>query len=300
MALLSLVALAALLGGSVSEGQELPENAAAGSRKITVSKVRALPQSCGTGVSGIAPHGDGLLLAPERGRRLSVWNGTNGAECGSIPVEGIPAGFDQEALTLLDSGRVAIGTESAGDAPIYLMDVGESKVTVARKITVPWKALGHRPGSNNGIEALCVADGSLVFALEIEAIDQGRRYAPLGILDLETAEWRGARVGLSSKTGRISGMDCRSRNGKIEAIAIERHFTDRRLLRFDIEQDSVSIEAEVLLDLEDVPEMRQANPEGLLWRGDTLQVVTDNQHGRLLHGPTLLLELTFEPASRSE
>ena len=130
-----------------------------------------------------------------------------------------------------------------------------------------------------------MADGSLVFALEIEAIDQGHRYAPLGILDLETAEWRGAGSGLSSKTGRISGMDCRSRNGKIEAIAIERHFADRRLLRFDIEQDSVTIEAEVLLDLEDVPEMRQANPEGLLWRGDTVQVVTDNQHGKLLHGP---------------
>ncbi|ANM31006.1 hypothetical protein ABI59_17645 [Acidobacteria bacterium Mor1] len=279
------------------EPQATPDSTAPDSSRFTVSRIRQLPESCGLGVSGIAPRGDGLWLAPERGRRLSIWNDADDAKCEAIPVEGIPAGFDQESLTLLESGMLAIGTESSGDAPIYLMELGQAKATVARKITVPWKTLGHRPGSNNGIEALCVADGSLVLALEIEITVGGRRYAPLGILDLETSEWRGARVALTSDTGRIAGMDCRSRNGKIEAIAIERHFADRRLIRFDIENDGGSVEAVVALDLEDIPEVRKANPEGVLWRGDTVLVVTDNQYGKLVHGPTLLLELAFKAGS---
>jgi hypothetical protein len=149
---------------------------------------------------------------------------------------------------------------------------------------------------NRGIEGICHVDGVLILATELVERQRGRRWAPVGMFDPKTQSWTAHRVGLSSKTGKLSAMSCHVVNGSIVALAVERHFGVSRLLRFQIPQgpEGQWIEPKVVLDLtESIDPL--PNFEGLAWLEDgSVVLLTDNKYRR---GPREPSRLYFIPAS---
>jgi hypothetical protein len=85
-------------------------------------------------------------------------------------------------------------------------------------------------------------------------------------------------------------------DGKVIAIAMERHFGISRLLRFEIPlgSEGASIRPEVTADLSTLIDPLP-NFEGLVWDGDgTIVLLTDNHYRGVARGPS---RLYFVPPS---
>ncbi len=262
------------------------------------------------GLSGLTAADDGTLWSvPERDSVL-IAIPPGEATPRAVPVDGLDGDHQLESLTWLGGGRFALGTEGdcRGNASRILFvttraDEGGTRRAALddRTIEIPhklWLAI-CRP--NHGVEAVCHADGTLLAALEHAELRPGGRLAPLARIDLASGELTPLWVRLSSKTGKISAMDCRSGESGIEVLAVERHFKVSRLLRFTVPTadgaDGTEIAVETLVDLWPYTISGKRNLEGVVRLGsDSVALIVDNHFGRVT-GPTELLRLPL-PTTR--
>lgn len=271
-----------------------------------------LPEARPAGLSGLAVDGDDLWLVPERDRELLVCSygdgiaesSADGGEdtCRRVRVESVPDGVDLESATFIGPNLLAAGTESRnGAVSIRVLRIDGDRAIAEEEIGVPHSLWGIDPRPNRGAEGLCRAGGSWVVALErrmrgpsgsaFDATD-ALTHAPIGVYDPETGRWRAHTVRLTSETGRLSGLDCRVRDGTIRTVAIERSLSTRRLIAFDIEPNRPTIDAREVFDLGREGPFAGMNPEGVAWIGDKhAVVVTDNAWGNREKVETVVVRL---------
>lgn len=247
------------------------------------------------GLSGLAVDGKGVVWAvPERNALLLQLGATRVER--RLIIRGVPDGLDLEALAWLGGSRFAIGTESMvtprASELVLVVDVGDDRAAVVDHIDIPYDKLGIQGEVNRGIEGLCFAGGHLLAAFEQVMETDGQRYAIIADY-AANRELRVFRLQVTTRTGKVSGMDCRVAGNKLEVIAIERHFGVHRLITFDVPTDVSSgvIAARLLLSLEGRISAT-LNPEGLVWSGKSLLVIIDNQYGTRT-GPNVLLRITM-------
>lgn len=273
------------------------------------------------GISGMAPAGDGTFwIVPERDRRLfRIAVTADAAEVvQTLPIRGAPDGQDLESVALWASsappGRLLFGTETTAERTtdsVIVGNVGADAVVLGEKMK-PW-ALEYgpwqvTPGRNRGLEALCVAGPWLLAVSETVKTLGDARLAPVALRRLSTSTtanndaWHRFALRLTSVDGKISAVTCRTTaDGRVLAIAIERHYGIMRLIRFALSPDAAQpnpnlapVTATSSIDLakayggRDVP-----NFEGIVWLDDDrLLLVSDNDYGGVA-GPTLVLRVTF-------
>lgn len=252
------------------------------------------------GLSGLSRDEHGALWAPgERGDAVLRIDPETSAVT-RYPVDAAPEGTDLEALVWVEGTRFVLGTETQEDGRTRDV-ILDGRLDGERFRTTPIGHLdyahwGLTASDNHGIEGLCHVDGSLVFATELVEKRGGRRWAPLAIFDPKTQSWTAHRLALTSETGKLSALDCRLVDRRIEALAVERHFGVSRLIRFHVPQgrEAMEIEPTVAADLSALI-APLPNFEGLSWMDDGSAVlVTDNRYGGAIREQGRLF---FIPAS---
>lgn len=216
------------------------------------------------------------------------------------PVVGAPEGTDLEAMTWVDGTRFVIGTETQdkGRTRDVVLDgrLEGEQFKVSPIGHLEYAHWGLTAPDNHGMEGICHVDGILVVATELIEEARDRRWAPLATFDPKIQTWTAHRVALTSKTGKLAALDCRKVDGAIEALAVERHYGESRLLRFRVPQGTQGqwIEPTVAADVSKLVSPLP-NFEGLAWLADGSAVlVADNQYKGAALGPS---RLYFIPAS---
>ncbi len=251
----------------------------------------ALEHEHAVGISGSCGDEDVRWLVAERNGHLLRVDRTS--EITSIAIEGVPPGHDLEGLAC-GEGRFFISTETeeVGRTKDRVLVV-EVEVDIARVVDTlifqypaPMKA-----GVNQGLEGLCIAGGWLIAAGEILRTNTaGVRQAPILRQKIGETDTFLHWVNLSSRTGKISGLDCRERGGIIEVFAIERHFEVSRVLQFEL--SSAASESRTIVDLAHLIresenfEALVVGSDGRVWLGN------DNQY-KTITGPSE--ETALEP-----
>jgi hypothetical protein len=251
-----------------------------------------------TGLSDLAVDSAGQLWAIAERTRVLVRMQADGSEPTAIPIDGVSDEVDVEGLAWLDGERVALATEA--DDPARTSDVillgrlRGDRVAVEGNLRLDYGLWPLQPRGNQGIEGLCRSGRALVASVETVIEDGARRLAPVATYDLDRARWAPYLVRLATSTGKISGMSCRPRGGRIDVMAIERHFQVARLIRFEVPapapgQDApVEIEPILVADLAPLLQ-RVENFEGVVWDGDReIALVVDNDWATVT-GPNLLV-----------
>lgn len=260
------------------------------------------------GISGLCKGEDGRYFAvPERVRKLFPFTmGAKGhAPQPSVPITGVPQGVDLESIACLPGGQLAFGTEVQTDGreedAILLAQLGAQIELKKKSLRFDYRPFDISASRNRGVEALCYAQGLLIAASEQIGEHEGQRFAPLGIYDWAGERWRYARLLLSSKTGKISGMSCRRGPRGVEVVAVERHYAVVNLLRFDVKLLAPTnpvvqtLRPEVLQELGPGYPDTPPNFEGLAFHRGAMLLIADNDYGGK-SGPTELLVL--KPAPR--
>jgi hypothetical protein len=288
------------------------------------------------GLSGLAFDGERLWSVPERQRKLISWaveRTHSGKFSLGEPVLSdldLPLGDDTESLGWLGGRRFALGLEgqaesrksdrvlwvegsSPGSASAASTGV-PSTFRVTGEQTLRYAAWKMRAPGNQGIEALCYAQGELFVACEPPLEQGGFRLAPFAGYDPRTQRWAYGWIRLTSGTGKISALDCSGVDAagaqRLQFYAIERHYGTLRILEWQLPAHWLertwqsaagqaghalepAIEPHVVLRL-DGKLPADANPEGLAWvrSRNELLVVTDNQSGAVT-GPTRLLRIAL-------
>lgn len=249
--------------------------------------------------------------------------GLDGAVGTPLAVSGLPATVDLESMAWTRLGcrgaqtwgcLLALGLETGKTGGAVMLggracDVGlfrrseHGGLRLERCLSFPYKLWGLTAEANRGMEGLCQAGGKLVASLETPFSRAGQRRCALAVYDLARQTWTGHDLALTSTTqqrGKLSALECRpGPDGTIQALAVERHFTVGRLLRFSIPAGGARklLRPRVLLDLHRVkPAGAKGIPnyEGLAWLPDgRVALINDNQYGGR-QGDTLLVLL---PAS---
>lgn len=216
------------------------------------------------------------------------------------PVVGAPEGTDLEAMAWVDGTRFVIGTETQdkGRTRDVVLDgrLEGEQFKVSPIGHLEYAHWGLTAPDNHGMEGICHVDGILVVATELIEEARDRRWAPLATFDPKIQTWTAHRIALTSKTGKLAALDCRKVDGAIEALAVERHYGESRLLRFRVPQGTEGqwIEPTVAADVSKLVSPLP-NFEGLAWLADGSAVlVADNQYKGAALGPS---RLYFIPAS---
>lgn len=187
------------------------------------------------GISGSCQEGQFTWLIAERNKRLLRLD--DAGDIKSFEIDGIPEELDMEGLACKD-GRFYMATESdvehrTGDL-VLVVDLDESSGRVTGVLTMHYPP-GLEAGVNQGLEGLCIAGDWLIAAGEIlRTGPSGKRQAPILRQKLGDDDTFMHWVNLTTSTGKISGIDCRMRQGTVEVFAVERHFEVSRLLQFDL------------------------------------------------------------------
>lgn len=280
-----------------------------GCRAPSIDKARAaelfteVPVATVNGLSGLAADGGGALWTvaerDARAYRIKL-DGSLVPAVETFEIRGVPDGTDLEGIAVLDHQEVplrfALGTEgqAGGKATVLVAERQDQVLTVTRAIELPAKAVGIELKPNQGAEGVC-GDGETIFAaIEGAGVDGGKRWAPVvRVVGGEVVQLY--RVWLTSKEGKLSGLDCRVRaDGTAGVLAIERHFEVTKVLRFELPAPAagagvaagagaasgvapLDIQPEVALELSKV--LRGGlNLEGIAWTdGGQVAAVVDNQ-----------------------
>lgn len=263
-----------------------------------------VPVDTAHGLSGLAAEGSALWTLAERAAtayRITL-DAALRPTVEAFPIEGLEAGFDLEGIAMLGPGRFALGTEGRldGVATVLLAERRGAALAVTRTIQLPESSVGLPLAQNHGAEGVCGAGDTVIVSIETAGEgtggDAGRRWAPIVRLDLArggTAIARTHRLWLTSKTGKISGLDCTvAPDGSAAVWAIERHFEVTRFLRFTVPPAgagpaATDLTPEIALDLPEVA--GRDNLEGIAaLPGGVLAAVVDNQW-KTITGPSRLL-----------
>jgi hypothetical protein len=150
------------------------------------------------------------------------------------------------------------------------------------------RELGVDLAVNAGAEAICGRGDDLLIGIEsVGTFPDGTRWAPIAHLVGDRAIV--SKLLLTTPTGKISGMTCTFDGSTIHVLAIERHDSVSRILRFDLAEE---ITPAVELDL--APVLNDTlNLEGIARLPDGRLVMINDNQGAIVDGPTDLL--VFHP-----
>jgi hypothetical protein len=227
-----------------------------------------------------------LWAVPELHRALAAIS--LGGPTRLVPMAGVPPDLDAESIAALGGGRFAVGTESdeaprSGDRLLFLRTT-EAGAEVEDEWIVPYDAEGFEAESNQGLEGLCVTDGVLLAATEFtrEHPREGRHALLLRRrLDGED-DWHAFEARLTTGTGKLSALACRSDGTTIRVLAVERHYAVMRIVRYLVPlglDGSRTLEPQLVYDLAGrFPD--DPNFEGLAIVAGDAYLVTDNYYGQ--------------------
>lgn len=253
------------------------------------------------GLSGLARDETGaLFVVPEEDPFLLEFSVT-GTEQHRYRVTGAPEGFEFESLAWLAKDRFAIGTEGGckdgADHVLFVTREGDG-AKVTRNIAVPLSAWGASCDEKKGIEGLCAAGGKIIAAFEKPFLEKNdERFAALARIDETSGDVTAYRMALTSKTGKLAGMDCRLKDNAIEVLAIERHFDVAQLVSFTVPLAGATEEtprtARVVFDLKPYANDGKRNFEGVVWLDDRrVLLIVDNKYGKVT-GPNQMVEVNL-------
>lgn len=214
-------------------------------------------------------------------------------------VIGAPSGVDLEALAVIDDTHLAFGTETTrtdrtGDLILFAELTQDAVQVTGEVLALDYAPWGITPERNRGIEGLCHAAGVLVAAVETVGVQDGQRFAPIAAYDLLQRTWTYHRVALTTETGKIAGLSCRTSPTGIEVLAIERHYEVSRIVQFTLPRVGIgqNIVPSPMFDMGPLFEgAKIPNFEGLAVLPDGRWVsISDNDYGGV-SGPTELLIL---------
>jgi hypothetical protein len=269
-------------------------------KQPTIDKQRAaglfveVPVDTANGLSGLAAdRGGGLWVVAERDAKAYriTLDAALLPKLETFEVRGVPEGTDLEGMAVLDHDPVpshfALGTEGQldGKATVLLAERQGQVIKVTRAVDLPAAAVGIDLRQNQGAEGVC-GDGDTIFvAIEGAGVDNGKRWAPVvRVVGGQITQLY--RVWLTSKQGKLSGLDCRvAADGSAAVLAIERHFEVTKILKFTLLSSPAGgsgiarteLQPELVLDLG--PVLRSGlNLEGIAWTDDgRVAAVVDNQ-----------------------
>lgn len=206
------------------------------------------------------------------------------------PLDGVPDGFDTEAIAWLGRGRFVIGAEGlyTPTAAVLFGELRAGRLVVTQTQMLSSSELGVELTANHGIEAVCGNGEEVLAATEtVGKLPDGTRYASLARLSGDAITV--AQVRLTSDRGKLSAMHCTfGSDGAAQVIAIERHFGVARILRFVAARNAVEITPKVELDLH--PILRDTlNLEGIVRLPDGRLVAINDNQSKVVKGPTQLL-----------
>lgn len=264
-----------------------------GTRSDATPVAESVVSVAATGLSGLTVDGDGALVSVAERDRVIVLI-TPGQPAREVPLSGVPGGVDLEAIAWLEGDRFVVASES-GDADrdedlLFVVELGPERARVVETVSMPYAAVGATPADNDGIEGLCIVEGTWIAALE----HPHEGLATLAVRDRDGA-WSGRDVRLTTRIGKLSALACHRARGGTRVWAIERGidrspFGDEwvaRVLWFALPAAGRLAMPQVASDLAGrVP--GQPNPEGLAFVNDEAWIVTDN-HYRVRVGDTRLL-----------
>jgi hypothetical protein len=211
------------------------------------------------------------------------------------PLDGFSPGVDTEALAWLGGGRFAIGTEAATEATasIAFAELQGDRLVVTHTRLVTSDELGVTITDNHGIESVCGSGDEVIAASESAGkLPDGTRFAALARLRGDALSV--AKVRLTSDVGKLSALYCTlAPDGTADVVAIERHYSVSRIVRFTATRDAVEITPTVVLDL--APILRDSlNLEGIVRLPDGRLVAINDNQGKRTSGPTELLVFTAQ------
>lgn len=210
----------------------------------------------------------------------------------AFTVTGVPGDTDLEAIEELGGERMAFGTEGRVDgvATVLLGTRSGTTIAIDRTIQLTAEQVGIAMKNNHGAEGMCGQGETLLVAIEGAGEADGKRWAP--VLRIENgALVRRHRVWLTSRTGKLSGLDCTiASDGTIEAWAIERHFEVTRILELTVPpagHGSDDLTPRVALDIGDAIQSKR-NLEGIAQLPDGRIVTASDNQWRTIDGPSTL------------
>lgn len=271
-----------------------PDTAMPSGGRIVNVQVLDLP-----GLSGLARDDASSLFAVPEDIRVLLELSVAGAEQHRYRVSGVPEGVEFESLAWLGKGRFAIGTEGGckdGSEHVLVVEREGDGAKVVRDIAMPLRAWGAECDDKRGVEGLCAAGGKLIAAIENPLSGKNdERFAAIARIDEQTGEVTAYRLTLTTKTGKIAGLECREKDGAIEVLAIERHFEVSRLLSFTVPlggaAEAAPRSARLVLDLFPYANGGKRNFEGVVWLDDRrAMLVVDNKYGSVT-GPNEMVEV---------
>ena len=213
----------------------------------------------------------------------------------TIAIENTPDKIDLEGIAWLGGDRFAFGTEGRidGVATVLLAERRDKTMAITGRIELPAAQIGIELPANHGAEGVCGSGDEILVAIEGAGIADGKRYAPI-VRIANGVIVRTHRLWLTSKTGKISGLDCTFVDGTAHVLAIERHFEVTKIHTFTVPPTDGDITPTVALDLGDVLKSR-LNLEGIARSADGRVVAVTDNHWKIVQGPSLLL--VFEPTA---
>ena len=252
------------------------------------------PADSVAGVSDLTAWGRLFLAVPERQRVLAPFEVHERGVSPKpfLPLTGVPEVLDVESIAVLPNDEVALGTEPKIDSRtrdrILIASLGPAGAKVKAEIWFDYQPYGIHAETNRGIEGLCFADGRLLASAEQVVEQNGHRYAPIQSYDFATKRWAQYRARLTTDSGKISAITCRKTEKAREVVAVERHYSVSRLVRYTLPllDGGGDLEPELLIDLAELYRETIPNFEGIARLDDgRFLLISDNDYGGK-QGPT--------------
>jgi Esterase-like activity of phytase len=247
------------------------------------------------GLSGLAADDQGRLWTvaerDAKAYRITL-DATLKPAIETFAVTGVPGDTDLEGIEELGDGRFAFGTEGREDgiATVLVGALNGNSIAITQTIKLTADQIGIEMKANRGAEGVCGAKDDLIVAIEGAGEEGGKRWAP--VLRIVSGQViRRHRVWLTSKTGKLSGLDCRIDNdGNVYVWAIERHFEVTKILQFTLPQvgtGSDDITPRVSLDIGKALDSKR-NLEGIAQLPDGRIVTVSDNQWKTIEGPSKL------------
>jgi hypothetical protein len=260
--------------------------------KKTASLFTEITVDTAHGLSGLAADEQGRLWTVAE-RDAKVYRITLDAALKptleTFVVTGVPGDTDLEGIEELGGDRMAFGTEGRVDgvATVLLGTISGNSIAIGQTLQLTAEQIGIPIKNNHGAEGVCGRGDTLLVAIEGAGEDTGKRWAP--VLRIEKGRLvRRHRVWLTSKSGKLSGLDCTvGPDGTITAWAIERHFEVTKILAFTVPTSDGDITPRVALDIGAVIDSKR-NLEGIAQLPDGRVVTESDNQWRSIEGASTL------------
>lgn len=284
---------------TASSSSPAPAPAPAPARPDPRAGLVAITLDTAPGLSGLARADDGALWTVAE-RAATAYQITLDAAnpprptVRAVPVDGVPAGRDLEAIAALGGDRFALGVEAqttGGQAEVLHAALRGGRLLVDQVTTITSAEVGVAITDNRGSEGLCGRGRVVLAAIESVGEDAGGRWSPLVVIT-EGRVTAVHRLRLTSETGKISGLDCAVDGAAADVLAIERHFAVTRLVRVRVDLAAAGGDLRPTVAVDLAPTLRgEKNLEGVATLADgRVVVVVDNQY-KTITGPSELLVL---------